>query len=156
MSHYYTNYPSSFLLYLGIRATLIPCQVLPLLLLPLVLCDNLGATYFSVNPIRHSCSKHVEIDIHYVRDYVTNGVLDVQFISTEDELVDILTKPLSSSRFSMLKIKLSVLPNPIRLRGVLVISMHGARPTLREEAAFSGACQHPCMTRLHLAGHVLH
>ena len=123
MSRYYTNYPSPFLLYLGIRATLIPCQVLPLLhLLPLVLCDNLGATYFSVNPIRHSCSKHVEIDIHFVWD-VANGVLDVRFVSTKDQLVDILTKPLSSLRFSMLKNKLSVLSNPLRLWGMLEISM---------------------------------
>ena len=83
---------------------------------PIVLCDNLGATYFSINPIRHSRSKHVEIDIHFVRDYVANGVLDVRFICTKDQLADILTKPLSSLRFSMQKNKLSVLSNPLRLR----------------------------------------
>ena len=82
---------------------------------PIVLYDNLGASYLSVNPIRHSRSKHVEIDIHFVRDYVANGVLDVRFVSTKDP--DILTKPLSSLRFSILKNKLSVLSNPLRLRG---------------------------------------
>ena len=83
---------------------------------PIVLCDNLGATNLSINPIRHSRSKHVKIDIHFVRDYVANGVLDVRFVSTKDHLADILTKPLSSLRFSMLKNKLSVLSNPLRLR----------------------------------------
>ena len=32
--------------------------------LPIVLCDNLGTTYLSINSIRHSCFKHIEIDIH--------------------------------------------------------------------------------------------
>ena len=50
----------------------------------IVLCDNLGATYLSTNPIHHSRSKHVEIDIHFVRDYVANGVLDVRFVRTKD------------------------------------------------------------------------
>ena len=84
---------------------------------PIVLCDSLGAAYLSVNPIRHSRSKHVEIDIHFVRDYVANGVMNVWFVSTKDQLAEILTKPLSSLRFSMLKNKLSVLSNPLRLRG---------------------------------------
>ena len=42
------------------------------------------------------------------------GVLDFRFVSTEDQLADILIKSLNL-RFSMLKIKLSVLPNPLRL-----------------------------------------
>jgi len=86
---------------------------------PIVLCDSLDATYLSVNPIRHSRSKKVEIDIHYVRDYITSEVLDVRFVSTKDQLADILNKPLSSLRFFMLKNKLSVLSNLLRLwRGV--------------------------------------
>ena len=80
---------------------------------PIALCDNLSATYLSVNPICHSCSKHVEIGIHFVRDYVTNEVLNVLFVSTKDQLTDILTKLLSSLRFSILKNKLSVLSNPL-------------------------------------------
>ena len=74
---------------------------------PLVLCDNLSAAYLSINLIRHSHSKHVETDIHFMRDYVTNGVLNVRFVSTKDQQADILTKSLSSLRFSMLKNKLS-------------------------------------------------
>ena len=83
----------------------------------IVLRDNLGATYLSINPIRHSHSKHVEIDVHFVRDYVANGVLDVRFVNTEDQLADIRTKALSLLRFSMLKNMLSVLLNPLYLPG---------------------------------------
>ena len=84
---------------------------------PIVLCDNLDATYLSINLIRHSRFKHIEIDIHFVRDYVANGVLDVRFVSTKDQLADILTKSLSSLRFPMLKNKLLVLSNPLHLPG---------------------------------------
>jgi len=90
---------------------------------PIVLYNNLGATYLSVNPIRHSRSKHVEIDIHFVWDYIANGALDVRFVSTKDQLADILTKPLSPLRFSMLKNKLSVLSNPLACEEVLEISL---------------------------------
>ena len=83
----------------------------------IVLCDNLGTTYYSINTIRYSRSKHVEINIHFMRDYVANGVLDVRFVSTKDQLAYILTKPLSSLKFSMLKNKISVLSNPLRLWG---------------------------------------
>ena len=55
---------------------------------PIAFCDNLGATYLSVNSIRHSRSKNVEIDIHFVWDYVTDGVLNVLFVSTKDQLAD--------------------------------------------------------------------
>jgi hypothetical protein len=34
---------------------------------PLLLCDNLGATHLSFNPVQHSRMKHIQIDIHFVR-----------------------------------------------------------------------------------------
>ena len=58
---------------------------------PIILCDNLGTIYLSVNSIRHLCSKHVEIDIHFMQDYTANGALNVRFVSTKDQLADILT-----------------------------------------------------------------
>ncbi|GJZ47667.1 ribonuclease H-like domain-containing protein [Tanacetum coccineum] len=39
----------------------------------LVYCDNVGAVYMSVNPVQHQRTKHIEIDIHFVRDMVTPG-----------------------------------------------------------------------------------
>ena len=49
----------------------------------IVLFDNLIATYLFVNLIRRSRSKHVEIDIHFVWDYVANRILDIRFVSTK-------------------------------------------------------------------------
>ena len=57
-------------------------------------CDNLGATYLSVNLIFHACTKHVEVNYHFVRDRVAKKEIVVRFISSQDQLADVLTKPL--------------------------------------------------------------
>lgn len=39
--------------------------------LPMLWCDNLGATYVSANPLFHAHSRHIEIDFHFVREKVS-------------------------------------------------------------------------------------
>jgi hypothetical protein len=76
---------------------------------PLVLrCDNIRATYLIANPLYHAHKKHIEIDYHFVRDMVAKKTLDVRFISGQDQLADILTKPLVVARFILLKSNLNV------------------------------------------------
>lgn len=58
-------------------------------------CDNLGATYLTVNPVFPSRMKHVEIDYHFVRERVANKLLEVRFIPTGDQVADGFTKPLT-------------------------------------------------------------
>ncbi|GJT68943.1 probable serine/threonine-protein kinase PIX7 [Tanacetum coccineum] len=47
----------------------------PLSSATLVYCDNASAVYLSCNPVQHQRTKHIEIDIHYVRDLVAVGQL---------------------------------------------------------------------------------
>lgn len=60
--------------------------------------------------------KHLEIDLHYVGDLVIAHTLRVRFVSTVDQLADVLTKGLSSSRFDYLRSKLHVAA-PVSLEG---------------------------------------
>ncbi|GJZ52363.1 ribonuclease H-like domain-containing protein [Tanacetum coccineum] len=43
----------------------------------LVYCDNVSAVYMSANPVQHQRTKHIEIDIHFVRDKVAAGHVHV-------------------------------------------------------------------------------
>ncbi|GJY42920.1 ribonuclease H-like domain-containing protein [Tanacetum coccineum] len=49
----------------------------PLSTVTLVYCDNVSAVYISTNPVQHQRTKHIEIDIHFVRDMVTAGHVKV-------------------------------------------------------------------------------
>lgn len=57
-------------------------------------CDNFGATYLSANPVFHARTKHIEVNFHFVRERVAHKALDIKFVSSQDQLVDGLTKPL--------------------------------------------------------------
>jgi len=83
---------------------------------PILWCDNIGATYMSVNPVFHARTKHVEIDFHFVRDRVADKSLVVRFVPSSDQIADVLTKPLVSAKFQNFCYKLNVRSPPLILR----------------------------------------
>jgi hypothetical protein len=58
---------------------LIDLQV-PSISAPTIWYDNLGATYLSANPIFHACTKHVEVDYHFVYDWAAKKEIQICFI----------------------------------------------------------------------------
>nr|GEW37574.1 ribonuclease H-like domain-containing protein [Tanacetum cinerariifolium] len=80
----------------------------PLSAATLVYCDNVSATYLSANPVQHQRTKHIEIDIHFVRDLVTAGQVRVLHVSSRYQYTDIFTKGLPSALFEDFRSSLSV------------------------------------------------
>lgn len=83
---------------------------------PILFCDNVGATYLSVNLVFHSRMKHLAMDYHFVRQRVQSGELKVSYVPTKDQLADGFTKPLSRQRFETLRFKTGVIKGDIVLR----------------------------------------
>lgn len=69
-------------------------------------CDNIGAIYLSLNPRFPARTKHIELDYHFLRELVAAGIPQVCFLSTADQVADIMTKPLAHDRFAFLRDKI--------------------------------------------------
>ena len=59
----------------------------------------MSAGALATNPVYHARTKHIEIDIHFVRDKVLQRELEVRYVPSCDQVADCLTKALSSHRF---------------------------------------------------------
>ena len=86
---------------------------------PVIWCDNQGASSLASNPVYHARTKHIEIDMHFVRDRVLAKLLDVRYVESINQLADIFTKPLPTPLFSSLSHKLFLRSPTSHLRGVL-------------------------------------
>lgn len=90
---------------------------IPLAKATIVYCDNVSAIYLSSNPVKHQRTKHVEIDIHFVRERVSLGHVRVLHVPTQQQYADIFTKGLPSPLFIEFRSSLSIREPPLRLRG---------------------------------------
>ena len=59
-----------------------------------ILCDNQSCIKKTNNPMFHDKSKQIEIRYFYIRDMVQKGDIKLQYVSTNEKVVNVLTKPL--------------------------------------------------------------
>jgi len=83
---------------------------LPLCRATVVYCDNVSAVYLSSNPVQHQRTKHVEIDLHFVREKVALG--QVLYVLTTSQYADVFTKGLPTSLFQEFRSSLTISDAP--------------------------------------------
>ncbi|KAI3518159.1 hypothetical protein L1887_06608 [Cichorium endivia] len=74
----------------------------------IVYCDNISAIYMTGNPVQHQRTKHIEIDIHFVRDKVQQGQIRVLHVPSRFNFADIFTKGLPRVLFNDFRSSLSI------------------------------------------------
>ena len=67
----------------------------PTLIVPILWYDNISAYHMAKNFVFHARTKHIEIDLHFICDQVLRGKIQLHFVPTEEQPVDLLTKHLT-------------------------------------------------------------
>jgi hypothetical protein len=71
--------------------------------------DNKSAIALIKNPVLHGQSKHIEVKYHLLWESAKNGRIKVEFIRSEQQLGDYLTKPLGRVKFLELHTKIDLI-----------------------------------------------
>ena len=74
-----------------------------------LLGDNQLAINIAYNPVEHEKTKHIEIDRHFLKEKLDNGLLKISYIPSNHQVADVLTKGLPNTRFEVLINKLGMI-----------------------------------------------
>ena len=85
---------------------------------PIIYSDSRSAIEWSKNASHHKRNKHVALKYFFIRDVVADGKVKIGYVSTKDNIADVLTKTTTRTVFSYLKPKLMGMQRALRLVGL--------------------------------------
>jgi hypothetical protein len=65
----------------------------------IIFCDNSSTIKLSKNPVLHGRSKHIDVRFHFLRDLTREGAIELVYCGTQDQLADVMSKPLTVDAF---------------------------------------------------------
>jgi hypothetical protein len=77
-----------------------------------LLSDSTGAISIAHNRIKHELTKHIDVDAHFTRSQVQDGVVTLQYVSSKLQLTDFFTKAQTRAHHQFYLSKLSVVDPP--------------------------------------------
>ncbi|XP_019244601.1 PREDICTED: uncharacterized protein LOC109224480 [Nicotiana attenuata] len=72
-------------------------------------CDNKVAIQIASNPMYHEGTKDIEIDCHFIREKLQQGMIKAPYVPSKDQIADILTKALGKQLYSEMVCKLGMI-----------------------------------------------
>ena len=76
---------------------------------PLMLVDNQSAINMAESYENSKRTRHIDIKFHYIKDIVAKGLIKLKYISTSENIADILTKSLCNVKFQYFCEKLKIM-----------------------------------------------
>jgi hypothetical protein len=73
-----------------------------------LLCDNNSAISVTKEPVLHGRTKHIRMRYHFLRELVHDGIIQVKYCKTEDQIADVFTKPVGGQNFKKQLAKLGM------------------------------------------------
>ena len=62
--------------------------------------DSNSAIAMNKNPVFHNRTKYIDIRHHFIRENVKKGLVCIEFVPTNQQLVDRFTKPLDEAKMN--------------------------------------------------------
>ena len=64
-----------------------------------MLCDNQGVIKLDKNLVFHECTKHIDVQCHFIKQLVEDGYIELQYCLTKDQTTNIFTKSLGAEKY---------------------------------------------------------